>query len=355
MNYSSCDVGFARRGTVTGMADETSCYFGTGGIAFAHDVVDQLGTRAIAPTPPNYELWATYRSGAFPDLNRELEERLNAGEVLSPSLCEELFERYFTTARSFDQLLQTGESIAQEVAGALAQLREVSATAGGYAGQLETVASVMEVTTEPSAIQHLVRRLIDETRTVAARNKALEERMDASSKQMEVLQVSVRQATLDAATDGLTGLANRKHFDRFLARKVREAPEAGQSLCLILCDIDHFKRINDSFGHPVGDQVIRYVANTLTAGAPPSAFVARYGGEEYALLLPGVTLAEAQAVAQTICDRVRARMASCLTRTPSKPKARAPKKNIPACASRLAPRWPALSCRSKSTSALATR
>ena len=289
------------------MAHETSCYLGGAGIAFAHGVIDELGKGAIAPTPPNYELWATYRSGLFPDLSREIEGRLGAGESLSNALCEDLFERYFTPTQSFDQLLQTGESIAHELAGAIAHLRDVSASAGGYAGQLETVASVIEGATETSAIQILVRRLIVETRAVAMRNRALEDQMDASSKQMEALQASVRQVTLDAVTDGLTGLANRKHFDRMLARQVREASDAGRPLCLVLCDIDHFKRINDTWGHPVGDQVIRYVASALGAAAPQTAFAARYGGEEYALLLPHMSLSEGHVIARDLCDRVRKR------------------------------------------------
>jgi diguanylate cyclase len=292
------------------MNNEASCYSGVAGRAFAHTIIDELGDGGVAPTPPNYEVWSSYRSGAFPDLNREIETRLGAGEALSAALCEEWFERYFTATRSFDQLLQTGESIANELNSALAHLRDASADAGKYAGELETVASVMEETTAPSAVQVLVRRLINETRTVATRNRVLESRIDASSKQMETLQASVRQATLEAVTDGLTGLANRRHFDRVLARQVREAAEAGHSLCLIMCDIDHFKQVNDTWGHGVGDQVIRYVATTLRALAPPTALAARYGGEEYALLLPATNPAAAQAVAQELCERVRTRSLS---------------------------------------------
>ena len=292
------------------MANETSCYAGDAGIAFAHRVVDQLGCGAIAPTPPNYELWATYRSGVFPDLNREIDARLNGGEALTPALCEELFERYFAPTQSFEQLLQTGESVAHELASALANLRDAGASAGRYAGELDAVATVIAATSEPDKIYILVQRLVTETRAVAVRNKVLEHRMEVSSRQMETLQSNMRQATLEAVTDSLTGLANRRHFDRVLARHAREASETGQPLCLIMCDIDHFKKINDTWGHPVGDQVIRYVASTLRAGVPPAAVAARYGGEEYALLLPGVTLAAGQAIAENLCERVRARTLS---------------------------------------------
>lgn len=292
------------------MADEATGYAGAAGIAFAHTVVDQLGNKEIAPSPPNYELWATYRTGAFPDLNREVEARLAAGEDLTPALCEDLYERFFMPTRSYEQLVQTGESIAHELVGALVHLRDANTNAGAFASKLEDAASDMEATPDPSHIKTLVRNLVAETREVAARNRTLETQMEASSKQMEALQVSVRQATLEAVTDGLTGLANRRHFDRLLSRQVADAAERSAPLCLIMCDIDHFKRINDSWGHPVGDQVIRYVASAIQAAAAKPACGARYGGEEFALLLPRTNLDAAETIAQELLRRVRARTLS---------------------------------------------
>jgi diguanylate cyclase len=289
------------------MTNETSCFVGAAGLGFAHETIDELGAHNVAPTPANYEVWATYRCGVLGDLNQEIDRRMSAGEPLSSALCEDLFDRYFTPTRSFDTLLQTGESIAHELATALASLREAGSSAGGYAGHLEHAASIMETSADPRAIQVLMRHLISETRAMATRNKDLEARIDASSKHVETLQATVRQATLEAVTDGLTGLANRKHFDRQLTREVGAAAEAGQPLALILCDIDHFKQINDNWGHPIGDQVIRYVAGILAMDAPHLALAARYGGEEFALLLPHMPIAEAQVHAQNICERVRAR------------------------------------------------
>lgn len=289
------------------MTNGASCYAGRQGLAFAHTAIDELGAADIAPTPSNYEVWATYRSGVLGDLNRDIDKRLAAGETLSTALCEDVFERYFTPTRSFGQLLQTGESIAHELATALAHLREAGSSAGGYAGHLEHAASIMEASGDPRALQVMVRHLISETRAMANRNKDLETRIETSSKHVESLQASVRQATLEAVTDGLTGLANRKHFDRQFAQEVRQANESGAALGLLLLDIDHFKQINDTWGHPVGDQVIRYVAGVIGMDTPDGAIAARYGGEEFALILPRTTLANGEAQAQSICDRTRAR------------------------------------------------
>ena len=102
--------------------------------------------------------------------------------------------------------------------------------------------------------------------------------------------------------DGLTGLANRRAFDMALDTEWERAEKSGESLGLVLCDIDYFKLYNDLYGHPSGDACLQSVAAVLRDGATsPRAVAARYGGEEFALLLPGVAGAEAAQVAEGLC------------------------------------------------------
>ncbi len=100
--------------------------------------------------------------------------------------------------------------------------------------------------------------------------------------------------------DRLSGLANRRLFDETLAAKLRLARADHTPLCLLMCDIDHFKRFNDTWGHVVGDQVIRYVAGTLKLAVPGDALAARYGGEEFAIIFPRTALQQARAIAEQI-------------------------------------------------------
>nr|WP_276611897.1 GGDEF domain-containing protein [Kineococcus vitellinus] len=99
-----------------------------------------------------------------------------------------------------------------------------------------------------------------------------------------------------ARTDALTGLANRRSWDAELGR----ALERGEPLAVALLDLDHFKRLNDSEGHPAGDRVLRAVADAWRAVLPPGASLARYGGEEFALLLPGASAASAPELAERL-------------------------------------------------------
>ena len=100
-----------------------------------------------------------------------------------------------------------------------------------------------------------------------------------------------------ANNDGLTGLANRRHFDEQLAKEFKRASRQGQPMTLAMIDIDEFKKFNDHFGHPAGDECIRNVSSALLSSLRrPADFVARYGGEEFALILPETDTDGAEAI-----------------------------------------------------------
>lgn len=116
-----------------------------------------------------------------------------------------------------------------------------------------------------------------------------------------------RRAQLEhlARTDTLTGLFNRREFMGRLALVSDQQEAGGQTLSLIMMDIDHFKRINDTFGHPAGDVVLERMGALLRAGVRPKDVAARLGGEEFAVLMPQTTLAEARAVAHQLSESLR--------------------------------------------------
>lgn len=106
---------------------------------------------------------------------------------------------------------------------------------------------------------------------------------------------------LQARLDTLTGLANRRAFDEALARECARSRRNALPLCLVLLDIDHFKRVNDNYSHSVGDQILKLVATEISRHCRQDDTVARWGGEEFALLLPNTALADAK----DICERIR--------------------------------------------------
>jgi diguanylate cyclase len=111
-----------------------------------------------------------------------------------------------------------------------------------------------------------------------------------------------------SSRDALTGLANRRHFESVLARELDRVARAGEPALLLMLDIDHFKRVNDTRGHVAGDLVIKAVANALQQSVRPMDTVARIGGEEFAIALPNCP----PAFGPMVAERVRARIERCV-------------------------------------------
>ncbi|APB33431.1 Putative diguanylate cyclase (GGDEF domain) [Gloeomargarita lithophora Alchichica-D10] len=124
--------------------------------------------------------------------------------------------------------------------------------------------------------------------------------------QAQELQKVNRELNQIAFQDSLTGLANRRALDDFLSIAWTRGATTQMPLALLLCDVDYFKRYNDGYGHPAGDQCLRDIAQILRQTIPePDFCIARYGGEEFALVLPATSDSGAQAVAQNLLENVR--------------------------------------------------
>jgi len=108
-----------------------------------------------------------------------------------------------------------------------------------------------------------------------------------------------------AREDGLTGLANRRAFDEALAREFARAQRSNRPLCLALLDIDHFKRVNDAYSHAAGDAILKAISAIMQKHSREVDLVARWGGEEFALLFPDTTMRDAI----NTCERLRAGIA----------------------------------------------
>jgi diguanylate cyclase len=117
------------------------------------------------------------------------------------------------------------------------------------------------------------------------------------------------QAVIDglcdlSSRDALTGLANRRQFELTLAREIDRVARAGEPALVLMADVDHFKKVNDTYGHPAGDQVLKAVAQALLDCVRPMDTVARFGGEEFAIILPNCPAAFGQTVAERIRRKV---------------------------------------------------
>jgi diguanylate cyclase (GGDEF)-like protein len=164
--------------------------------------------------------------------------------------------------------------------------------------QAQTRARILSAQLELDRAQLEARRATLEAEIERSRTRELEAQAVALRRQTEAL-------TRRADEDTLTGLWNRRHVEQELPRLMREAAARGEPVSVVFVDADHFKSINDRFGHLVGDQVLRSLADVLRSHVRPTDVVARLGGEEFIVLLPGASDAAAVALGQRLCDAVR--------------------------------------------------
>ncbi|MFK4647789.1 diguanylate cyclase (GGDEF)-like protein [Bradyrhizobium ottawaense] len=156
-------------------------------------------------------------------------------------------------------------------------------------------------------IKAIVETLLRSTSEMRETNKTLEDRLTLSKNEISNLQQSLEAIRAESLTDPLTGLGNRKYFDRMIDMAVQSALASGEPLSLLLFDIDHFKSFNDSYGHLTGDQVLRLVGLSLKQTIKGQDITARYGGEEFAVVLPNTALRQALTVADHIRRAVMAK------------------------------------------------
>ena len=273
---------------------------GPGGVALAHETVDLMGNFSVPTTAQNYEVWLSYKMGGHPELRRLLDERISRGEAFDDEINEQLHEQFFSNIRLSAQMMATGERIARELTDVVTALQSTGDKTGAYADTLQTAASSLERGVDANKLRDVVAGLAAATLDMADHNRALTQRLTDSSREMETLRTALRHVRAEALTDGLTGLANRKMFDETLRMRLREASAQRGELCLLLIDIDHFKRFNDTWGHQTGDQIIRFIASSLQRQCQADHLVARYGGEEFAIIMPRTRLAASRAIAEAL-------------------------------------------------------
>ena len=194
-----------------------------------------------------------------------------------------------------------------EIDDVMSLLTDALGMSASYDASLNGASEKLSAAKTPDQVKGVVESLLRSTREMHETNKALEERLMLSKNEISNLQQSLEAIRAESLTDPLTGLGNRKYFDRMIETAVQDALATGEPLSLLMFDIDHFKSFNDSYGHLTGDQVLRLVGMSLKQTIKGQDITARYGGEEFAVVLPSTALRQALTVADHIRRAVMAK------------------------------------------------
>ena len=258
-----------------------------------------LGKYNLPGDPVNYTVWYEYACKINPHLICAVDESLTGSQSITPELTCSWFEEH---------VVYRGQALLQSIKIDLIKiLREVFgdlSTAGGelslFGKSLARYSTRIEEAEDSEMLQESLKGLLLEVRNVEASSAALERRLKNANEEVKSLQLKLKEAEQHATTDALTGLWNRRSFEDKLDHHMSKCQQTGGNLSLVMLDIDHFKTVNDTYGHLTGDDLLRIIAKTLKDYVKGKDIVCRYGGEEFVILLPDTPLIGAVTVAENI-------------------------------------------------------
>lgn len=276
-------------------------------MALGERSMDFLKKYRTPAVPRYYELSYTFASGYNKGLNDAIHAVLRRQTRITAEDAEQLYDTFLSPIRHCNQMGETSQSLIDEIGEILETAHSSTNSTSAFSSALEAIDGQLPRVERGEQLKTVLQTVIAVTKQMAANNQNLDECLNRSRQQIENLQRRLELVRVEANTDPLTGIANRKSFDRALQQAMEVALETAQPLCLLMIDIDHFKAFNDTFGHVAGDSVLRLVAGTMTKNVKGRDLVARYGGEEFAVILPMTPLEAAVCVANQIREAVMAK------------------------------------------------
>lgn len=265
---------------------------------YAEHALASLRGLSTAPTPQHFAIWYEYHRGQNRELNRVIDILLANRSELSEAVLDEIYDRFFATTLEHKAVRETSRRVQETLKAVVGHIAEAQGGAGRFNETLTDIGGELRSKTSP--FEELVERLSSEMAEMTRHTELLDLRLTQSSVTIEQLRTHLETVRKDAMTDGLTGIANRKMFDLSLRECVTQALDEAKPLSLLMLDIDHFKAFNDSWGHDTGDDVLRLVARMLIRNIKGQDLAARFGGEEFAILLPRTALEDATSLAESI-------------------------------------------------------
>ncbi len=274
-------------------------------VALLRQVLIHLGRHDVAANPLAFAVFYEHAGGTNRRLSMALEAALVGDGRLTDDIVRRLHRDFVADAGSDET-----ERIRGDLQRVMSSVVDSAARTGQAAGLFgESLAGLSQALGDGNGdtLAPHVGAALAGTEAMRSAVTALQDRVASSQQEIDQLRADLSRTRELATMCPLTRVLNRRGFDEQLHAMLGTQLEKGQQHCLILLDIDHFKRVNDSHGHLVGDRVLGGLGELLrNMPAEPGMVCARFGGEEFAILLPSTTVARAVRVAEAVCARTRA-------------------------------------------------
>jgi len=272
---------------------------------FLRLALGHMGRHEAAFNPITFTLWYEYVAGLNPRLALALDALVAAKTAIDDPTALRLFQEHVVPAD--EAAMRRISSELQRVMSDIAQSAwRTGDRAGLFGAQLSALSAALQANDMARLTPQLSEALAG-TAQMKHSAEALQHQVAASHDEISQLRTDLDRARSEALLDPLTGILNRKGFDERLQTLLGQPAALGQSHCLVMLDIDHFKKVNDTHGHVMGDRVIQAVGAVLRSSISNDKHAAaRYGGEEFALLLGGSSIDDGAKLAEAVRLRTKA-------------------------------------------------
>ncbi len=252
------------------------------------------------PRPSVYEVWYNYAAGGDKDLRARVDAASRGGAVDLDTI-EQIYEEHFLQKRLAQGMARISDDLDSGLQEALALIRDGLGSSRTYLASLEKAREQIAGASRNHDAKRVVMQLLQISREHAEQTESVGDELARARAQVEEMKRELRRLRDSAYLDHLTQIANRRHMDEVLEREITEARRHHWPLCFALGDLDRFKQLNDTYGHQVGDAMLKHFAALLRNNIKGQDTAARFGGEEFAVIFPRTALYGAA----HITDRIR--------------------------------------------------
>ncbi len=256
-----------------------------------------MSQNGVATNPINYAIWYEYVSGDNHALVEAVDELISQKQPFDHQTNDALYRKYIFDD-SIDGLEKIHKNLGELLNTTMSSVDAANEKAESVEGNLTSNSEKLENAADLAEVTSILSNIILETKELASTSNLLKRKLHDTTTEIQELRKELEKTRESATTDSLTGLLNRGSFDQQLGAILKQNHAEAQLVSLLFMDLDHFKKINDNFGHLVGDKVIRFTAALVKQHISDNHLAARYGGEEVAVIMPDTSRQKAVFIAE---------------------------------------------------------
>ncbi len=265
----------------------------------------EMGRHDAAFTPVTFAVWYEHLAGINPPLSEAIREEAKTESRFTDPTIDRLYHKHVAELDTAEAE-QISDRFQRMMTGVAEAAKETGESAGEFGDKLSALSANLESST-PSQLSDWLRDALDGTNQMQTALQALKRQVASSQQEIATLRADLERQRVDSTMCPLARVLNRRGFDLQLGKMLGSPAAEGRSHALLMLDIDHFKKVNDTHGHLIGDRVIQALGEVLKATATmPGSSSARYGGEEFAVLVPSTTPSDGFKLAELLRNRVKA-------------------------------------------------